>query len=155
MVLAVAPCYLKKIQREYLELIEEGEEDSALNQHHELFEDYRPNSSSLMYPIIFLLRRYGIIVVLITMPQLKYAQILSQFFLTMVVITHLWSYRPYDSLFVNRQELINEHMVMLAAYPLYCFTPWVWDTERRMEAGWLIVAVILINILFNISLLVY
>lgn len=46
-------------------------------------------------------------------------------------------------------------MVMLAAYPLYCFTPWVWNTERRVEAGWLIVFIILFNIIFNIALLLY
>ena len=73
----------------------------------------------------------------------------------MFVIVHLWGSRPYESLFLNRQELINEFMVLLAAYPLYCFTPWVWDMDRRIEAGWLIVIIILFNIAFNISLLVY
>ena len=89
------------------------------------------------------------------MPEYKYAQILSQFVSTMFVIAHLWGYRPFDSIFVNRQEVINEHMVLFAVYPLYCFTPWVWDIRRRMEAGWFIVFIVCFNIVFNISLLIY
>lgn len=73
----------------------------------------------------------------------------------MFVIAHLWGYRPYESLFCNRQELTNEFMVLLAAYPLYVFTPWVWDEKRRIEVGWLIVCAILFNIVFNITLVLY
>ena len=46
-------------------------------------------------------------------------------------------------------------MVMIATYPLYCFTDWVWDSQRRIEAGWLIVFIIVFNIVFNIALLIY
>ena len=129
--------------------------DKKDSEHYELFEPYRTNNDSLMYPTFFLMRRYAMILVLIALPGYKYAQILSQFIVTMCMISHVWGSRPYDSLFLNLQELINEHMVLIAAYPLYCFTPWVWDMRRRIEAGWLIVFIIVFNIFFNIMLLIY
>ena len=153
-ILAITPCYLKRISKEYSNQVTSGI-DKKNSEHFELFEPYRTNSESLMYPVFFLMRRYQMILVLIVFPGYKYAQILSQFMATMLMIIHVWGSRPYDSLFLNRQELINEHMVLIAAYPLYCFTPWVWDIQRRIEAGWLIVFIILFNIFFNIMLLIY
>ena len=44
---------------------------------------------------------------------------------------------------------------MLAAYPLFVFTDWVSDDDRKMEAGWYLVSSILLNIFFNIAILVY
>ena len=46
-------------------------------------------------------------------------------------------------------------MCTLATYPLYCFTQFVTNLDRRLEAGWFLVACILLNILFNVILLVY
>ena len=71
-VLAVAPYYFKIIQKRFLKSVESGVDKKAC-EHHELFVDYRSNRDSLMYPIIFLLRRYEMIFVLTTMPGFKYA----------------------------------------------------------------------------------
>lgn len=62
---------------------------------------------------------------------------------------------PYISTFLNRQEVINEYVVLLASYPLFVFTPWVYDDERRIDVGWFLVACLLLNILFNIACLIY
>jgi len=40
-----------------------------------MFEDYREDKLALLYPVVFFLRRYAIILVLTVMPKLKYAQI--------------------------------------------------------------------------------
>lgn len=152
--LIAAPIYLTYISRQYLASKEQGN-DISESMHHNLFSDYRPNESSLLYPVLFFFRRLTMILILTTMPGFKYAQILGHFVLTMSSITFLWSAHPYRSPFLNRQEILNELMVMLAAYPLYCFTPWVWDMTRRLELGWLIAFIIIFNIIFNISLLFY
>ena len=43
---------------------------------------------------------------------------------------------------------------MLAAYPLLTFTTFLRDEERRWEIGWCVVAIIVLNIMFNITVLV-
>ena len=41
----------------------------------ELFSDYRQHRSSLLYPFVFFIRRFSIILVITLMPGLKYVQI--------------------------------------------------------------------------------
>lgn len=72
-VLAVVPCYFMMIQRQYLKVVSVKGVEKKASEHHEFFEAYRSNTSSLMYPIFFLLRRYVMIIILTTMPGFKYA----------------------------------------------------------------------------------
>lgn len=40
--------------------------------------------------------------------------------------------------------------MQLAVYPLFTFTDWHVEEEQRVQAGWVLVAIITMNILFNI-----
>lgn len=51
------------------------------------------------------------------------------------------------------QEVFNEITVLIASYHLLVFTEWVWDMERRFEAGWSLIALIVINVCFNFAVL--
>ena len=95
------------------------------------------------------------ILILTVMPWSKYAQILGQIYGTIAVIYYLSAFKPFTDGFMNLQERVNEITVLLAAYPLFVFTDWVPDDDRKMEAGWYLVSCILLNILFNIAVLVY
>ena len=95
------------------------------------------------------------ILILTVMPWSKYAQILGQIYGTMAVIYYLSYFKPFSEGFMNLQERVNEITVLLAAYPLFVFTDWVSDDDRKMEAGWYLVSSILLNIFFNIAILVY
>lgn len=44
-------------------------------------------------------------------------------------------------------------LVVIATYPLFSFTEWVYDMHRRLEVGWVMLGCILFNIVFNIALL--
>lgn len=89
------------------------------------------------------------------MPNNKYAQLFTHLGATMYVIMFIAGEGPYTSTFLNRQEVINESVVLLASYPLFVFTPWVYDDQRRSEVGWFLVACLLLNIVFNIACLLY
>lgn len=110
---------------------------------------------SLRYGVYFFLRRYMIIILLIVMPKFSLMQIFGQIFSTMFVASFVAGVRPYTMTFANRQEAINEMMVLVAAYPLFCFTEWVDDEDVRTNAGWVIIACIVLNVIFNIALLIY
>ena len=71
----------------------------------------------------------------------------------MFVVAYLAKTKPYVSSFVNRQEFINELTVWIAVYPLFIFTEFV-PEENRLGTGWFIVALIVLNVLFNLSLVI-
>ena len=97
------------------------------------------------------MRRYAIMMIIIGMPTLKYAQIFGQLYSTGAVIWFLWQFRPFMSRFLNAKEALNEVFVMLAAYPLFLCTTWVFDEDARFVAGWLILGCLGGSILFNIG----
>ena len=57
--------------------------------------------------------------------------------------------------FARFQETCNEVIVLVATYPLFCFTPWLYDLDRRIDVGWCLVGCILLVVVFNISVLLY
>lgn len=71
------------------------------------------------------------------------------------MIYYLTYYRPYEEKFLNFQEQVNEITVLIAAYPLFVFTEWVSEEDRRLDAGWYLIGCILLNIMFNITVLMY
>lgn len=71
------------------------------------------------------------------------------------MIYYLTYARPQKENFARYQEIANELMCVLATYPLFCFTAYVQDLDRRVEAGWLLVGSILLNVVFNMVLLIY
>ena len=76
-------------------------------------------------------------------------------FTTAVVICYLWAFHPFEDGSHNTKEILNEVIVIIAAYPLLMCTAWVYDEELRIKVGWFIVACICGSMLFNIgSLLV-
>ena len=70
----------------------------------------------------------------------------------MVVIAYVAGIQPHTNTAVNNQEIINEIIVLISTYPLLFFTEWVWDMDSRLNAGWFLVACILLNVLLNISI---
>lgn len=116
-----------RLSKMHLNDLEQGEESPYA----ELFEGHRPDRAALLYQFVFLSRRYLMICVLTIMPWSKYVQMLSQIWATIFVICYLIMNRPFVDRFLNWQETINEFTVLIAAYPLYVFTNWVWDEERR------------------------
>ena len=116
---------------------------------------YRPNRKSMLYKIVFFLRRYSVILVLTLLPGNTLSQILTTMISTMVVIAYVSGIRPHARASINNQEIINEITVLIASYPLLIFTSWVWDMDSRVNAGWFLIACILLNVLLNMSILIF
>ena len=74
---------------------------------------------------------------------------------TMVVIAYVAGIRPHARAAINYQEIINEITVLIASYPLLIFTNWVWDMDTRVNAGWFLIACIMLNVILNISILLF
>ena len=152
--LSIAPLALIRITKTYVgEVL--GMQDETQHRHYEMLGSYRPNRRSMLYSIVFFLRRYTVILVLTMLPGNALAQILTTMLSTMVVIAYVGGIRPHANSNVNRQEIINEITVLVASYPLLFFTKWVWDMDMRLNAGWFLIACIILNCLFNMTILLF
>ena len=152
--LLLMPIFFLKIRPTFLEAVREAGGDRSASRYAPLFEEYRVDKSALLYPVVFFLRRYLMIIILTTMPSVGFAQIFTQMYATVFVIQYLWRVFPFENTFLNRQEIINECTVLCASYPLLTFTSFLRDEDRRIEFGWVVVAIILFNLFFNIAVLV-
>ena len=107
---------------------------------------------SLLYSTIFFLRRYLMLLILTLLPTFSLTQVFLQMGSTMFVVAYLGRVMPYQSRVFGVIELINELMVLGAAYPLLTFTDWVLSLEDRNVNGWFIIAYICLNVTFNITI---
>ena len=73
--LALSPLIYAKMTKKYLALIKEKGSAEA-SDHRTLFEDYKADARSLRYVVIFLLRRYLMILVLTILPGYAQVQIM-------------------------------------------------------------------------------
>ena len=94
------------------------------------------------------------ILILTLLPNQEQSQIFTHMYATLFVMIYLVERQPYVNRKITYQEFINETVVLFASYPLLVFTPWLWNTNRRIEAGWTIVATIVFIILFNMCLVI-
>ncbi len=49
--------------------------------------------------------------------------------------------------------MTNELMVAAAGYPLFYFTPWVTSLDSQTNAGWSLIACLILNVLFNMVII--
>ena len=73
----------------------------------------------------------------------------------MSVLYYMSMAGPYNDNLVRYQEIMNESVVLLATYPLLVFTNWVSNLQSRVNAGWFLIATILLNIGFNILICLF
>ena len=126
------------------------------SKYEKLFEEFKSNSRpALLYPCIFFLRRYIMILTLTMLKFTTYAQIQCQLTFTLGVASYVARTRPYNSPLLNKQELINELFVLMAGYPLLVFANPRWEQEQMIEAGYMLLSVVGLIAFCNICLSIY
>jgi len=77
---------------------------------------------------------------------------ISQMALQVIVAVIVYSnVEPYQDNRVNKFEIFNEVTIMFVMYNILCFMPFVPDVEVRYRLGFLVCALISLNILINFS----
>ena len=74
---------------------------------------------------------------------------------TLFMVAYIAKVRPYVSSLDNMQELVNEMLAMLAAYPLLVFKSYEWSQEYRINIAWILISLITVLILFNLVVYCY
>ena len=63
-------------------------------------------------------------------------------------------YSPNELRFANRLELMNETLTLVCTYSLIVFSAFVPDATTRYLCGWYLIALVVLTLLVNISIMV-
>ena len=96
----------------------------------QLFGSFRLTKAAQAYHLVFLVRRYAMILILMFLPGKFLQQILWHLALTSVVVLYVALNGPFENHSLNSKEIVNELMVALAAYPILMFSGWA-NRERE------------------------
>jgi len=73
--------------------------------------------------------------------------------ISVFMIMYLFWYRPLDSVFALRMEVMNETTLTFLYYGMLCFTDFVPEPETRSLLGFIYMGVSLVNILVHLTFL--
>ena len=114
------PFYLLISKKRYLKDIKRGIKDP---EDKDLFNGLKENSSSaLYYSIVFLVRRYCLVILIVLFPAMATLKSFVHIHLCLVQFVFVASVKPFDSNLRNKQEIFNELAVTVASYHLLYFT---------------------------------
>jgi len=57
--------------------------------------------------------------------------------------------RPFESSSKNNTEIYNEVTILAVSTHLYIFSDFVQDLDQQVLAGWSLIAIVLVNILYH------
>ena len=120
MICLLTPIYLIVAKKRYLQDIKQDIEDPK---DIDLFTGLKENSSSaLCYSIVFLVRRYCLVILIVLFPAMATLKSFVHIHLCLVQFVFVLSVKPFDSNLRNKQEIFNELAVTVASYHLLYFT---------------------------------
>jgi hypothetical protein len=76
-------------------------------------------------------------------------QLLVCLYLALFFTIFVGNFKPYVSRHKNRTEWYNESTIFHATFLLILFTDFVPDAEVQNDCGWVLIAVVLLNMLVN------
>ena len=92
-----------------------------------MFQDIKLNLPSLLYYVLFLLRRMLLVFTLIFLDNWGNFQIGINIVCSAGMLAYTVMVQPYEDPVVNAQEFVNEFFIWVTAYFLLFFTNWVPD----------------------------
>jgi hypothetical protein len=92
---------------------------------------------------------------IIFMVRVPVIQIFMQILLSSTHMMYVLQTKPFDSQFENFLELVNETTILVIMTSLLIFTDERIDSQITMTIGYILIGIILVNILMNISIVVY
>ncbi len=121
-----------------------------------LFESIRPeNKVRLLTRGISMVRRLLFVITAIFIENHGEFQSMVYTFMSLLSIMFVAYHKPYDSRRINMIELFNEYTILVAGYHLFIFTDFVEDEQQKWNAGWSIIALIVVNLIVNLAVTTY
>ena len=109
--------------------------------------------SILAFQMIFYGRRILFAVSAVLLKDCLWAQLAIQTMVSVFMIIYLMWYKPMESPFANRMEVMNESTFLVLSYGQMCFTDFVPGPETRTDIGSVYMLVSLAHILVHLIFL--
>jgi len=152
--LGAAPIYLLVVSIRLYRAVK-AEDKPLIDKYKSLFENKRITSlGTIMYNLMFFLRRYSMIFTMVIYPNLRLFQIFGTIVLSIIYVIYTMTTMPFLEPQMNRQELFNEVFILISSYFLLMYTEWTQDDQTRYSIGWLSAGSICLNVLVNIGFMV-
>jgi hypothetical protein len=104
----------------------------------------------------FTFRRLILILGTVNLIDYPSVEIMLYTFLSILYVTYLLYYKPYEEMRVNKLEVFNELCVLTSSYVLYLqtdFVDGVVSSQVKSIGGMLLIGITLINFLINLSVI--
>ena len=115
----------------------------------------KKEKSALLFNVIFMGRRLGYALILIALCQHTRIQPWVIISLNLVVMMFDGIVRPFDLLFDNKFELMNESFMMVSTYFMLGFSTFIPDPDARYTIGWLNIGFLAFMLNLNIGIILY
>lgn len=121
-----------------------------------LYEDLKTNCLVCsMYHMIFLARRFTIVMLLMLAEENKILQVMSFLTLSLVNLGVLIIYRPFKERSANNIEIMNECTVYMCNTATYCIMNDGTDEEFRTSMGDQLMNICILNMVINLGIVMY
>jgi hypothetical protein len=115
---------LRNTRMQNLDIREDNSKVSAL------YEFLKTNDKwSLMFQLIFVLRRVFIALILVYLKVSKMAQVFGMMITGLVYTGYVLKVRPFEEKSLNNMEVFNEAIILLCLYHMLIFTQGLTDDE--------------------------
>ena len=109
---------------------------------------------AMIYHPLFMARRLAFAIIVVVISDLSWAQVQLCLFMFSLMIIFIGIMRPFRLPSYNYIELTNESLVLMLAYFLIVYSPFVPDGETRYQLGWVNIGFIGLLIIFNLFVII-
>lgn len=133
-VLIIAPVYLiiaaLKVRKSQAKDFDEKKAEEVKIKYGKLFDNQDHDKTSvLMFNTVFIVRRLFLVATLTLLVMAPTLQISAYLLATFLSMHYLVNTSPYNNRMMNATEKVNEILITLVAYHLFCFTDYVSDLQ--------------------------
>ena len=154
MCLIIAPIYLFIIGRKLHKAFKEGDTETV-EKYSPIFDGKRfSDPHAIQYTVVFLLRRYFLIWMIVFVQHLTVIQVLGFLYSSTLMLAYVLHAKPYETPQFNRVELFNEFCVYLSGWLMLLQTD-VFDfsLETRYQIGWSHIGLAMLVILVSVVIM--
>ena len=120
-----------------------------------MYDTYKQESLfSLNFSFIFVVRRLFFSILWVNLVDYPALQILIMITTSLSLLIYDVYTMPIKDKTLNILEIINELSCLISLYCYLLFTDWISDTSMRINFGWLLILITIMNLAINIGTII-
>ena len=114
-----------------------------------------PRQISVLYPVIYLMRRVVYIILILFMTELPFVSVVILLLWCLATLSLIWTEAQWEDRLINVQHAVNEIALYLILLQVSIFCGLTPASETALVLGWTLIATILLTIFFNLTVITY